>query len=44
MFDFDLEWVVSFIKYLSLKSRVMSTGVFKGHGRNDRHHIDLGTF
>ena len=42
--DVDLEWVVLFIKYLSLKSRAMSMGVFKGHQRNDSHHIDLGTF
>ena len=25
-------------------SRTMSIGVFKGHHRNDSHHIDLGTF
>ena len=41
--DVDLEWVVLFIKYLSLKSRAMSKGVFKGHHINDSHHIDLGT-
>ena len=33
-----------FIKYLSLKSRAIIIGVFKGHHRNDSHHIDLGTF
>ena len=25
-------------------SRAMRKGVFKGHHRNDSHHIDLGTF
>ena len=40
----DLGWVLLFIKYLSLKSRAMSVGVFKGHHRNDSNHIDLGTF
>ena len=40
----DFEWVVFFIKYLSLKSGAMSIGVFKGHHRNDNHHIDPGAF
>ena len=39
-----LEWVVLLIKYLIFKSRAMNIGVFKGHHRNDNHHIDLGTF
>ena len=42
--DVDLGWVLLFIQYLSLKSRAISVGVFKGHHRNDSHHIDLGTF
>ena len=42
--DVGLEWVMLFVKYLGLKNRVLSKGVFKGHHRNDSHHIDLGTF
>ena len=42
--DIDFEWEVFFIKYLNLKSRAMSIGVFKGCHRNGSHHIDLGAF
>ena len=42
--DVHLEWVVLFVKYLTLKSKVINVGVFKGHHRYDSHHTDLGTF
>ena len=42
--DVDLEWVVLFVKYLTLKSKVINVGVFKGHHRYDSHLTDLGTF
>ena len=33
-----------FIKWLGLRSKVLTIGVFRGHHRNESHHINLGVF